>query len=511
MSTNTGQHNPWRWRDVPLIRRVMLARQRAETRQLNRDMRVMYAVQANAELREAYNAQPVELRILVATRLYLVNEFPQLDHHLQTSFGEDDFFIGTGRRGVDDFFRRARVAAGQRGYWTRVIDLQRRDDPPYLGPQRWRRLHPLVDSATVYLGMPRPGIASLTVSFALRDDAFPIRDLFLADHPVLVRKFAGQEIGLTVADSKSSALGDLFRAIIDSGVFPPGTGLPRILYPGGLVAVYSMDERPRLEGRNWRDVERVLGIDDFLDKWESTTEILAGGLPHANDEFTGGASIVVPTAGYDLEEVRQAYQTLANRLSSKYLEYMIALTPWIAARTAVDDLTNEAAVLRQRLQLYRGVRVRRLFRGRLMPMLTELSRCRHMVHLLGAFEHVGPRFPDLVFVPPFPAPPRPPAEAPAREPVGKRRFLDRLRKRSIPSTASSEPEPTPRRTFRSSMERGIGSSLKVALEDLDASLQRGSQLLQVRTAISVRTWAFVTLLVTLALLAVTILSVAHAR
>jgi hypothetical protein len=62
-----------------------------------------------------------------------------------------------------------------------------------------------------------------------------------------------------------------------------------------------------------------------------------------------------------------------------------------------------------------------------MPVLIELSRCRHMIHqILGAFEHVDARFLTSDSSPLSQEPRKPQTDELATNPAGKRRFLDRV-------------------------------------------------------------------------------------
>ncbi|MDQ6876780.1 MAG: hypothetical protein M3082_03615 [Candidatus Dormibacteraeota bacterium] len=442
----------------------------------------------NKEFTDAYKAFPVSLLAVVSADLYVGGDIGALDRHL-SDFLPPGQFGNDGRDGVHDFLRAAEASlgggAGTHGSYYNALE----SGWPLSQKVDW--LPSTVQSIHLLLRTLSTGIVMFGI-FAVPSSRHPdlAKDVFEGSHSSpRVRERRGT-VTYTVDAAKTIALRRGLERMLEFGIFPAGTGLLQgRRYPAGSMVIWDVPALPNEADQHWRDVQRVLEVDDW-NRWDGEKERLYRGLPIGHigsfwDRQTGGWSLLTTRAGGGGNE------DVVHSVRYELMHFVGEWFSWPVALQAAAQVSQEADRLRASLDRERSGAFRFLRVGTLEPIVDSLQKCDyHLSRLKQATSPLEKRyvnFPKLVEGGPI---------------VEMRRSRSAGKDSAIATEAASAERP--RTTFADALSSWIEGVIENGLQDARLSLGRASTLVQLRTNAAMRAWTIILVLLTAAVVGLTV-------
>lgn len=268
----------------------------------------------------------------------------------------------------------------------------------------------------------------------------------------------------------------------DSGV------LAKQRYPAGTVVAWMAERLPSVGDRGWRDVARVLGLEEWH-WWQGSDRRLYDGAPLADGTLRkeGGHTLVLecPTASVDLRGFNGAESFLCRNLQVELTDS--DWLPLLLLHEATITLSDRAGELRRLLNRRIASRFKSLRLLRLGSFVAKVNFCQYQLQRVR--QAVGNE-PDQFW----------PVGVPGMDyvsalPMPRQRRWEAWR-------IWRRPQASMTRRFREVLLEALQRYLREGLDDVGLSLDRARLVSEIRASNALLTWtaALVALTVVLALL-----------
>jgi hypothetical protein len=417
---------------------------------------------------------------VVVADAFLSDEFDELEEHLVSVLPGRGGFSDEPRETVRSFLMEARSRTSG-GASTGHVQLANAKiyKQSIMAAAYGAFASNLVQSASLWLNNPAPGLAMLAVCFFPTEDGAALGEQFFrAHHPIPVTRRKGHRTFHTVELAKSRDLALELQRFIEANLFPAHAGrLQADRFPRGTIAIWSVPQVPEPSDMDWyASVGRVLNLS-VLDHWDEEDGSLFRGLPPEGGFRQNGLTYLLSGGRSSQGEGEDG----EGRRITSLLDSINDWHPWFLLGAATELLSVQAAHRRVALDRHRPRVLPRL--RRLGQLARSIDDLRYRVSRV-AWSHQT-------------------YEQYARIP--KWRWHDPGSEMTHQEIIESDTLP-PEQTFDQSVRWHIDHYLSVARSDIELSSDRVKSLLQLATPASIRLWTVAAVLVQLAALLAIILS-----